>query len=134
MRHFILIGILYLIVFVSGCSTIQVEVAKELQGTWVIEEFQTEKGDVLWDELKVNMLTFNEDGTFDPPLRDLQKREKALWKVEMRNDVIFLVISKAEDSIFNGDFKLNFSERRQGDASLKVILMSSNDLTMKCSK
>ena len=115
------------------CCTSQ-KVTKELHGTWVVENFILPEGEMLWIQLKVNMITFNKDGACKLPVRDLSKSDTAIWRYKKEESRHFIIIESAQDSIFNRKFQMTFSERTQGDAVIKVLTLSSIWLMIKCSK
>lgn len=122
---------LFILIFNNACLQ---KHTNKILGTWVVEEFKVDNKDILWEGLVVNMASFKNNGICELPIRDLSLKDGANWRISKVNNIIILSITGSQDTIFNKDFTVSFSKRKQGEATIDVIELKSKNLYWKCSK
>ena len=107
---------------------------KKFHGVWIVEEFIVNGENRLWEEFEVNAFCFYEENICELPIRDLSLDDKAKWEITKTNQGYVLEITEASDSIFNRQYGISLDTRKQGDAIVKVLKLSSEGLVIKCSQ
>lgn len=107
---------------------------KQLKGIWCVEEIVHNGRNILWDQQWISLLVIKEDGSCELPSRDLSINRNARWDLMDNHDIHYLVITNAQDSLFNKEYEIEVTQRQQLSLNVKILELRSKELYLKCSQ
>lgn len=106
----------------------------QLEGIWCVEEIVHNGSNLIWAQQWISLMVIKEDGSCELPSWDLSVNRSAKWDLREKQDIQYLVISEARDSLFNKEYEIKITQRQQLALSVKVLELRSNELYLKCSQ
>jgi len=123
-----------------SCESIE----KKIYGVWVIEIFKLDGKELsIYEDFYVNLFDLkNEDNVqiIEFPIRQIGDNSKEFffqtgnWSCRKESGKEFLTFSGALDDIFNSEFEMKLSSRKQGEGVISVMELISERIYMKSSK
>lgn len=130
----------FLIIFLAtsllSCSPVR-RMENKLSGMWVIEKSIVNGRDNLFDYL-TNSIVLYSNRTCELPIINWDNinrssRINGSWKVTKKASQYFIKLT-TENSLFDKKFKLNYSTRKHGYATLKVIELKADSIYIRCTQ
>ena len=125
--------VIFFVLFVAWyhASSAQQPLAKQLYGTWMVEDF-TMKGKLQeWETLRTHVLYLYEDGTCKLPIRDIKYKQQGTWQVKEENGTAYLII-ESEDAIFTGSYTITVADNIDGALQTKTLKLEGKQTSFNC--